>query len=400
MGLRMPGKHIGYGTRTALALAGLLAVLLLVRHRRRAARATAQAASGPPRPRGLRPAASLAGLALLAAVAASPLPADGPEVAFDPAAPAEAQAASEAEPVTLDLGRYGERLGERTAAVLEALREPPEPELSEPMARLLTDLETLVRELEGPGRGRADIAVAVVDLQSGEAISVDGDEQHLAGCTIKFFPALKAAHDVQTGARAFDASLEYLLQRTVRISNNADSHYLINLVGVPETNAFMTEVIGTQGSLITHAPGYYGENVVHGMEEPDNHLTADDLALAFSKLYRGELTTPELTTYLLDVMTQSWLTPPEYGVILHQAAPWGVRVSHKIGYVGPPLNVWNDAGVVMVDTDEATIAYAVAILTEGNDYYWQGPSRGRQIAERIFQHFNETYELGYQALAP
>ncbi len=396
----MRGKQLGYGTRAAFALAGLLAVLVLVRRRRRVARARAQAASAPLRVRGLRPAASVAGLALLAAVAASPLPADGPEVAFDPPAPAEAQAASETEPVTLDLGRYGERLGERTAAVLEALRQPPEPELSEPMASLLTDLEALLRELEGPGRERADIAVAVVDLQSGEAISVDGDEQHLGGCTIKLFPALKAAHDVQVGSRAFDASLEYLLQRTVRVSNNGDSRYLINLVGVPETNAFMTEVIGTEGSLITHAPGFYGENVLHGIEEPDNHLTADDLVLAFSKLYRGELTTPELTTFLLDVMTQSWLTPPEYGVILSQAAPSGVRVSHKIGYVGPPSNVWNDAGVVMVDTDEGTIAYAVAILTEANDYYWQGPSRGRQIAERVFQHFNETYELGYEAAVP
>jgi beta-lactamase class A len=339
-------------------------------------------------------------LALLAAVAASPLPADGPEAVFSPAPPAEARAAVEAEPVALDLGRYGERLGERTAAMVEALRQPPQPELSEPMARLLEDLEALVRELEGPIRERADIAVAVVDLQSGEAISVDGDDQHLAGCTIKLFPALKAAHDVQTGARAFDSSLDYLLQRTVRISNNADSHYLINLVGVPETNAFMTEVIGTEGSLLTHGPGYYGENVLYGIEEPDNYLTADDLVVAFSKLYRGELTTPELTTYLIDVMTQSWLTPPEYGVILHQAAPWGVRVSHKIGYVGPPFNVWNDAGVLMVDTDEGTIAYAVAILTEGNDYYWQGPPRARQIAERIFQHFNETYELGYETVAP
>ncbi len=338
---------------------------------------------------------SLAGLVLLAAVAASPLPAEGPEAVFSPPPPAEAQAAVEAEPETFDLGRYGERLGERTAEALEALRQPPEPELSEPMARLLTDLEALVRELEGPRGERADIAVAVVDLQSGEAISVDGDEQHLAGCTIKLFPALKAAHDVQTGTRSFDASLDYLLQRTVRVSNNADSRYLLNLVGVPETNAFMAEVIGTQGSLITHGPGYYGENVLYGIEEPDNYLTADDLALAFSKLYQGELTTPELTTYLLDVMTQSWLTPPEYGVILHQAAPWGVRVSHKIGYVGPPFNVWNDAGVMMADTDEGTIAYAVAILTEGNDYYWQGPPRARQIAERIFQHFNETYELGY-----
>jgi beta-lactamase class A len=273
--------------------------------------------------------------------------------------------------------------------------ETPEPTLSPGMARLAGDLETLVRSLEGPDRGSVDIAVAVLDLQSGEAVAVDGDERHLAGCTIKFFPALKALHDVQEGQRQFDDTLDYLVQRTVRISNNADSHYLIDLVGVPETNAFMTGVVGTSGSLISHAPGYLGENAAYGIEEENNYLTANDLVLAFAKLYRGELTTPELTAHLLDVMTQSWLTPAEYGVILYQAAPPGARVAHKIGYVGPPENVWNDAGLVMIDRPEGTAAYAVAVLTQYNRSYGDGPPAARQVAERVFQHFNETYSLGY-----
>jgi beta-lactamase class A len=263
------------------------------------------------------------------------------------------------------------------------------------MARLADDLETLVRSLEGPDRSSVDIAVAVLDLQSGEAVAVDGDERHLAGCTIKFFPALKALHDVQEGQRQFDDTLDYLVQRTVRISNNADSHYLIDLVGIPETNAFMTGVVGTSGSFISHAPGYFGENAAYGIEEEDNYLTADDLVLAFAKLYRGELTTPELTAHLIDVMTQSWLTPAEYGVILYQTAPPQARVAHKIGYVGPPENVWNDAGLVMFDRAEGTAAYAVAILTQYNRAYGDGPPLARQVAERVFQHFNEAYGLGY-----
>jgi beta-lactamase class A len=272
---------------------------------------------------------------------------------------------------------------------------PPAPSLSPEMARLRADLEALVRLLEGPDHAFADIAVAVLDLQSGEAVAVDGDERHLAGCTIKFFPALKAVYDVREGTRQFDGTLDYLIQRTVRISNNADSHYLINLVGVPETNAFMTSVVGTSGSIITHAPGYLGENALYGIEEEDNYLTANDLVLAFAKLYRGELTTPELTSHLLDVMTQSWLTPAEYGVILYQTAPPEARVAHKIGYVGPPENVWNDAGLLMFDRPEGTVAYAVAILTQYNEAYGNGPPLARQIAERVFEHFNEAYGLGY-----
>ncbi len=272
---------------------------------------------------------------------------------------------------------------------------PPAPSLSPGMALLRNDLETLVRSLEGTAPASVDIAVAVLDLQSGEAVAVDGDERHLAGCTIKFFPALKAVNDVRDGRRQFDGTLDYLIQRTVRISNNADSHRLINLVGVPETNAFMTGVVGTSGSIITHAPGYFGENERYGIEEEENYLTANDLVLAFTKLYRGELTTPELTAHLLDVMTQSWLTPAEYGVILYQTAPSDTRVAHKIGYVGPPENVWNDAGLIMIDRPEGTVAYAVAILTQYNEAYGDGPPTARRVAERVFQHFNEAYGLGY-----
>ena len=283
-------------------------------------------------------------------------------------------------------------------SLLPSAAEPEEtaaPPLSPGMARLADDLEALVRSLGGPDHAFADIAVAVLDLQSGESVAVDGDERHVAGCTIKFFPALKAVHDVQQGQRQFDDTLDYLVQRTVRISNNADSHYLIDLVGVAETNAFMTDVVGTSGSIITHAPGYIGESASDGVEDQDNFVTANDLVLAFAKLYRGELTTSELTSHVLDVMTQSWLTPAEYGVILYQAAPPQARVAHKIGYVGPPDNVWNDAGLVMFDRPEGTVAYAVAILTQRNRGYGDGPPVARQVAERVFQHFNETYGLGY-----
>jgi beta-lactamase class A len=315
-------------------------------------------------------------------------------------APAAEVASTEQTGESLTLEPLEAEVGQMLS-LLPPTPEPEEPEtpapplLSPGMARLAADLEALVRSLEGPDRASVDIAVAVLDLQSGEGVAIDGDERHLAGCTIKFFPALKAVYDVQEGQRQFDDTLDYLIQRTVRISNNADSHYLINLVGIPETNAFMTDVVGTSGSIITHAPGYLGENALYGIEEDDNFLTANDFVLAFAKLYRGELTTPELTSHLLDVMTQSWLTPAEYGVILYQTAPPEARVAHKIGYVGPPENVWNDAGLVMFDRPEGTVAYAVAILTQYNQAYSDGPPTARQVAARVFQYFNEAYGLGY-----
>ena len=382
----MVGKRFGH----ALFLLALAATAVSLARRRRSGEDKPALESRRRRPWRLLLASSF--LALLLGAAA---------VLFSAYAPAPT-----AEVVSALPGSEGLALEPLEAEVdhlLSLLPPAPEPEeagtagppLSPGMARLADDLEALVHSLEGPDRVSGDIAVAVLDLQSGEGVAVDGDERHLAGCTIKLFPALKAVYDVREGQREFDDTLDYLLQRTVRVSNNDDSHYLIDLVGVPETNAFMAGVIGTSGSIITHAPGYYGENALYDIKEAENYLTANDLVLAFAKLYRGELTTPELTSYLLDVMTQSWLTPAEYGVILYQAAPPQARVAHKIGYVGPAWNVWNDAGVVMFDRPEGTVAYAVAILTQYNRAYGDGPPVARQVAERVFQHFNETYGLGY-----
>ncbi|HJX61724.1 MAG TPA: hypothetical protein VJ578_04055, partial [Dehalococcoidia bacterium] len=209
--------------------------------------------------------------------------------AYAPAPAAEvASAGPSGEAVALEPldAEVGQMLSLLPPAPEPAEVEPAAPPLSPGMARLANDLDVLVRSLEGPDRASVDIAVAVLDLQSGETVTVDGDERHLAGCTIKFFPALKAVYDVREGRRQFDDTLDYLIQRTVRISNNADSHHLIDVVGVPETNAFMTGVVGTSGSIITHAPGYFGENALYGIEEEENYLTAEDLVLAFAKLYR------------------------------------------------------------------------------------------------------------------
>ena len=401
----MLGNRYGARIPALLAILGLLAALALVGARGRRPPLVSREAG--PRPEGQRRrVASLAGgwvpawvgLALLTAAVGASFLAYQAEPRLH--SPAVAEAGTPTSWGGAEMAFEVERLVQMGAAYAAAPNlsgppEPPQPELSPAMAQLRGELEALVRSLEGPDRAQADIAVAVVDLQSGEGISVDGGELHLAGCTIKIFPALEALRDVEDGNLDFDGSLDYLIQQTVRVSDNSDSRLLLYLAGLAETNAFMTEVIGTKGSIITHAPGYYGEDAADGVVEMDNYLTADDLALTFSKLYRGELVAPELSSYLLDVMTQSWLTPPEYGVILYQAAPWGARVSHKIGYVDPPSNVWNDAGVVMVDTAEGTIAYAVAILTQYNSDYEDGPPIARQIAERIFQHFNETYGLGY-----
>ncbi|MDP2950108.1 MAG: hypothetical protein Q8P22_11290, partial [Chloroflexota bacterium] len=292
--LQMVGNRYGARIPALLAILGLLAALALVGARGRRApvvskaegrffaslrmtgraggrRAPVVSKEARPRPEGQRRrAASLAGgrapvwvgLALLTAAVGASFSAY--EVEPGLGSPAVAEAGTPTSRGGAEMAFEVERLAQMgaayAAAVAEQRQEPPQPELSPAMAQLRGELEALMRSLEGPDRAQADIAVAVVDLQSGEGVSVDGGELHLAGCTIKIFPALKALHDVQEGNLDFDGSLDYLIQRTVRVSNNADSRLLLYLAGLAETNAFMTEVVGTKGSIITHAPGYYGEN--------------------------------------------------------------------------------------------------------------------------------------------
>jgi hypothetical protein len=62
-----------------------------------------------------------------------------------------------------------------------------------------------------------------------------------------------------------------------------------------ETNAFTDRRCRTNGSIITHAPGYFGDSTLDGVEDQNNYLTALTLSWPSPSSHRGEITTPELT---------------------------------------------------------------------------------------------------------
>lgn len=279
-----------------------------------------------------------------------------------------------------------------------ALTPTPTPSATEP---LRAELERFVRAKETNPSNPVDLAIAVIDLQTGEVVSVDGDERHRTGCVGKVFPAFKYVDDVQRGLKPFDDWFEYYLARTVRVSNNADSYTFITAAGIRETNEYLRR-IGLEGTLITHPPAYYGTHERYGYTEPENWTTAGDAALLFAMLWRNELFPPYLSAYVIDVMTQGPATPWEYGVILADSVPAGVRVAHKIGYTYggetpevQPDNVWNDAGLVIVDREGGAQGYAIAILQQNLDWYGGGPAIGREANRIVFSFFNQRYGWGY-----
>ncbi len=281
---------------------------------------------------------------------------------------------------------------------------PPTPTPSptpSPLEPLHRQLEDFVRAQERDAGNPNDMAITVIDLQTGEQISIDGKEKHRAGCTGKVFPAFKYVDDVQRGLQPDDDWFRYYLKRTVRDSNNADSYVFITRAGIRETNDYLRR-IGIYDTLITHPPAYYGWHEDFGYTEPENWTTSDDLATIFAKLWRNELFTPWMSAMVIDVMTQGPYTPWEYGIILADSVPDGVRVSHKIGYTyggwdpaARPDNVWNDGGIVIVERDGRTYAYAIAIMQQNLYWYGGGPGIGREANRMVFAFFNQMYGWGY-----
>jgi hypothetical protein len=232
-------------------------------------------------------------------------------------------------------------------------------------------------------------AVTVTNLRTGESLSINGDRQHLAACTIKIYLMIAIAEDIAAG-RYTHADIEHLILPAMGPSTTPEARELIRIIGNGDIGAGihrMNEIIwrlGGTGSIITHPPAYpweeYGYAASHGIAE--NLLTTNDLNRALGKIYRGEVLSPEMTEYVLWSLTLA--TEFLHGSFMGPV-PDHVAVYHKIGVLYQPLNVWNDAGIFVFERDGQEHAYAISYLGTGeNDYreaYWHGHELSRIVWE-------------------
>jgi beta-lactamase class A len=267
----------------------------------------------------------------------------------------------------------------------------PTPTIAPPQAAstrlqpLLAELESLLEGWEGKH------AVSVTDLQTGETISVNGSRRQLAACTIKIPIMIAVAQDIESGRYSADEVVE-LVKAAMGPSYTPPARELLRLVGqgdigagVRRVNAILRE-FGARGSILTHPPGYpqeeYGYKASHGIDE--NLLTTGDLNLLLSRLYRRELLSDWATDYVLQSLTiaPDWMDAP-----LRAHLPSSARVYHKIGQLYESENVWNDAGIVVHESDGRTVAYAISYLGSYGGSWREAYAHETEIAAIVWSYF-------------
>ena len=302
-------------------------------------------------------------------------------------------------------GATGTRLDIEAAiqAVDTALRRPTSRRIKLPMKNEgarganLQDLKAAVlKYLEAKGvapDGPATLgSVVVLDLQSGQELSINPDIAYSAMSTIKI-PIL--INIFRTLAFAPDKDVKWLMGASILCSSNSASNYLIQLSGAGNaareklanglnqvTNT--VEILGAKNTFIS-APLYVGDknyqfSVPAPKTSPNQHLnakpdtysqtTAEDMAVLLQHIYDCSEYGSGLMAVFPDSYTQTeckqmieLMSGNIIGRLIELGVPPGTRIAHKNGWGGTQNSGANVSDAAIVYTPGG--AYILSV------YMWE-----------------------------
>jgi hypothetical protein len=261
---------------------------------------------------------------------------------------------------------------------------PPvrEPVLDPALVALQERMQAAVDEYWVTG----NFAVAVTDLQTGQAISVYGDRIQVAGCIWNLPVIIRTLQDVQAGRYPL-SDVEATIRQTLWASDASAALRLYATVGDGDHVLGVRHVLdmargrGLSDSIIDHPPAFTDYNL--GISEP-NLVTAEEVNVLLADLYEGRLLNDEWTGWLLDAMTR--VKP---GLNYLTAYGTGGTVSHKNGFL-PDGASWgdNDAGIVRFERNGQELAYAITFLSEGVPTKYADIPLGQKLSLMAWEHFD------------
>lgn len=146
------------------------------------------------------------------------------------------------------------------------------------------------------------------------------------------------------------------LERMITVSENYPAHLLTREVGLASLNSFLANKKLTESS--TGSPP---------------KTTANDLALFYEKLYRGEIVSKASSEEMIELLKRQTLNDriPKY-------LPKSVEVAHKTGELG---SVKHDAGIIYTDKGD----YIMIFLSESSNQL-QAAERIAMMADNIYTY--------------
>lgn len=233
-------------------------------------------------------------------------------------------------------------------------------------------------------RPGAEVAVALVDLATGDTLYRNADAVYHAASTMKIPVMMEVLRSTGDGRLSLDQeillvnrfrsifdgsaysivddsdtaiydhigerfSVRELLRRMIAVSSNLATNTLIALVGAAEVNA------------MAHSLGARNTNVLRGVEDlrayeagMNNTLTARDLAVLLAAVERGVAVSPSAAAYMREL-----LLAEEGNRRIRAGVPAGVPVASKTGNITAH---WHDSAIVY---PPGRAPYVLAVLTRG-----------------------------------
>lgn len=239
----------------------------------------------------------------------------------------------------------------------------------------------------------ANLAIAVTDLQTGERISVGGNETHRTGCVANFFGLLSLVDYLDSNEADPDPYEADVLQG---ISGSLPHHvarfltasYGSTDAGVMAGQRIIGE-IGLADTVYGNVPGYPADDASPNFRR--NQITAADANLVLEALWKGNIFSPAWTGYTLTRMREVANWGLRY--IIPGQLPGSAIVAHKIGYfLDGDGWVQNNIGIVTFTGDDGTEkAYAISFLSEKGPTEYGAAFFGSYLSKLVWDFFLAKY---------
>lgn len=255
------------------------------------------------------------------------------------------------------------------------------------LARLKPALEERI------ARQKGTVGLAIIDLASGETLSIRGDEPVSTASVIKLPILVELFHQVEHGPldlsdpvtmvaadqRPGSGVLQFLStphQLTIRdaatlmiiLSDNSATNLIIDKVGIRNVNARMDSLglkdtrlhakvfLGTSTTIDTAATRKWGFGVT----------TPNEMAHLLAKLHRGQVVSDTASKTMIGMLRNNF----DYSEIPRHLPP-GVSVAHKTGALNAARH---DCGIVYSKQRD----YVLCVFTTDNtDQSWRLDNEGR-----------------------
>lgn len=214
-----------------------------------------------------------------------------------------------------------------------------------------------------------DVGIAALDLNSGELISVRGDEPFPMASTVKIAVAANYLAQVEHGRRSLDdriagRSAASLMSAMIIRSDNHATDLLIRDLGGPDTVQAWMDQHGIKGLRVdrTIAQLLRARRDLYDVRDSSTPKAMVDL---LHRIDSGKLLRPQSRAYLLDLMARCRTGKNRIRGLL----PPGTRVEHKTGTLN---GLSTDVGFITLPDGRRV---AVAFFARG------GSNRPRTIAQ-------------------